>query len=210
VKIKEKVQWRGHPPHLSKSASGSKSTATCRPSSETFKLDNPRPPGQRRAAFIFAKVINRSAAISGAYHAPAQTHDLPRLSHIGLHLLSPKALHRPLSANTIGSSLCCIRCSQLMDCILPAPEMLVLRSLESAPGDWRAAMVRFAPVVRLRPDLGLHGLDVRPGDDDVAFNARMVSVVIALRCPTTVPKQKFGERIGTIGILRALQLKRAR
>ena len=63
-------------PHLSKSASGSKSTATCRPSSETFKLDNPRPPGQRRAAFIFAKVINRSAAISGAYHAPAQTHDV--------------------------------------------------------------------------------------------------------------------------------------
>ena len=31
-------------------------------------------------------------------------------------------------------------------------------------------MVRFAPVVRLRPDLELHGLDVRPGDDDVAFN----------------------------------------
>jgi hypothetical protein len=125
VKIKEKAQWRGQPPHLSKSASGSKSTATCRPSSETFKLDNPRPPGQRRAAFIFAKVINRSAAISGAYHAPAQTHDLPRLSHIGLHLfVSPKALHRPLWANTIGSSLCCIRCSQLMDCVLAAPEIV--------------------------------------------------------------------------------------
>ena len=106
-------------PHLSKSASGSKSTATCRPSSETFKLDNPRPPGQRRGAVIFAKVINRWAAISGAYHAPAQTHDLPRLSHIGLQLfVSPKALHRPLWANTIGSSLCCMRCSQLMDCVL--------------------------------------------------------------------------------------------
>ena len=151
VKIKEKAQWRGHPPHLSKSASGSKSTATCRPSSETFKLDNPRPPGQRRAAFIFAKVINRSAAISGAYHAPA--HDLPRLSHIGLHLfVSPKALHRPLWANTIGSSLCCMRCSQLMDCVLEIVGTAVTANRQKQAANTRTIYYLHPCLTRSEPD----------------------------------------------------------
>jgi hypothetical protein len=60
----------------------------------------------------------------GFYHAPAQTHDLLRLSQIGLHLfVSPKALQRPLCANTIGSGPGCMRCSELMD-LLAAPEVV--------------------------------------------------------------------------------------
>ena len=43
----------------------------------------------------------------------------------------------------------------------------------------RAGMVRLAPIARLRPALELHGLDVRPGDDEItAGTTRMVSVVI--------------------------------
>ena len=36
--------------------------------------------------------------------------------------------------------------------------------------DRRAGMVRLAPVARLRAALELHRLDVRPGDDEVAFD----------------------------------------